>query len=60
MTVPSWVGGEHAIPEVDADFGEVALLPSTMKSVKSLTRFALRMGQMTPHRNNLAPRPSNL
>src|SRR3954470_16338630 len=37
---PSWVGENELIPEVDPDFDEVTLLPSTMKSVKVITRFS--------------------
>lgn len=47
MTVPSWVGENTLIPEVDADFGEVTLLPSTMKSVKSLTRFSNELARQS-------------
>ncbi|MEJ7634316.1 phage major capsid protein [Aeromicrobium sp.] len=35
-----WTGEAELIPERDVDFGEVSLLPSTMKSVKVITRFS--------------------
>jgi HK97 family phage major capsid protein len=37
---PDWHGENERITERDVDFGEVSLLPSTMKSVKTLTRFS--------------------
>lgn len=37
---PGWTGENEQIPERDADFDEVVLLPSTMKSVKVLTRYS--------------------
>lgn len=36
----SFVGENELIPEVDKDFDEVQLLPSTMKSLKTLTRYS--------------------
>ena len=39
MTTPSWVGENQLIPEVDATFGEVTLLDTTV-SLKSITRFS--------------------
>jgi HK97 family phage major capsid protein len=39
-TTPSWVGENTLIPEQDVDFDEIVLLPSTMKSIKVLTRFS--------------------
>jgi len=39
MTAPSWVGENQLIPEVDATFGEVTLLDTTV-SLKSITRFS--------------------
>lgn len=38
-TLP-FTGENELIPEQDYDFGELALLPSTMKSVKVITRFS--------------------
>lgn len=40
MTAPSWVSENTLIPESDPDFGEVTLLPETMKSLKTLTRYS--------------------
>ena len=40
MTTPAWHGENELITEVEPDFGEVTLLPSTMKSVKSRTASA--------------------
>jgi len=37
---PDWIGESELISERDVDFGEVELLPSTMKSVKSIVRFS--------------------
>ncbi len=39
-TDPSWTGESELITEVNPDFDEVQLLPSTMKSVKTLTRYS--------------------
>ncbi len=39
-TDPSWHGESELITEVNPDFDEVSLLPSTMKSVKVLTRYS--------------------
>jgi HK97 family phage major capsid protein len=39
-TDPSWHGESEPITEVNPDFDEVALLPSTMKSIKTLTRYS--------------------
>lgn len=47
MGAPAWVAENVAIPEVDADFGEVTLLPSTMKSLKSLTRFSNELARQS-------------
>lgn len=47
MGAPSWHGENEQITEVDADFGEVVLLPSTMKSVKSLTRFSNELARQS-------------
>src|SRR5699024_12587046 len=33
-----WTGENELIPEVDHEFGELQLLPSTMKSIKVLDR----------------------
>ncbi len=47
MTDPSWHGENELINEVEADFGEITLLPSTMKSVKSLTRFSNELARQS-------------
>lgn len=47
MTDPSWHGENELINEVEADFGELVLLPSTMKSVKSLTRFSNELARQS-------------
>lgn len=36
----SWVGESEVIPEHDPEFDELQLLPSTMKSVKVITRYS--------------------
>jgi HK97 family phage major capsid protein len=40
ITDPGWTGENGLIPERDVEFDEVILLPSTMKSIKVLTRFS--------------------
>ncbi len=47
MTTPSWHGENELIDEVDAGFGEITLLPSTLKSVKSLTRFSNELARQS-------------
>jgi HK97 family phage major capsid protein len=47
MDAPSWTGENELIPEVGADFGEITLLPSGMKSVKSLTRFSNELARQS-------------
>lgn len=47
MTDPAWHGENELITEVEADFGEITLLPSTMKSVKSLTRFSNELARQS-------------
>lgn len=47
MDAPSWHGENELIDEVDATFGEVTLLPSTLKSVKSLTRFSNELARQS-------------
>ena len=47
MTEPSWHGENELINEVDPDFGEVTLLPSTMKSIKSITRFSNELARQS-------------
>jgi len=47
MGAPNWHGENELITEVDPDFGEIVLLPSTMKSVKSLTRFSNELARQS-------------
>lgn len=47
MDEPAWIGENTLITEVDGDFDEVVLLPSTMKSVKSLTRFSNELARQS-------------
>lgn len=42
-----WTGENELIPEVDPEFGEVTLLPSTMKSIKVLTRFSNELARQS-------------
>lgn len=42
-----WVGESEQIPEWDTDFSEVQLLPSTMKSVKVLTRYSNELARQS-------------
>ncbi|GAB3698467.1 phage major capsid protein [Mariniluteicoccus flavus] len=44
---PGWTGENEAIPERDADFDELKLLPSTMKSVKVITRYSNEMARQS-------------
>lgn len=46
-TSPGWVGENEQIGEVDVAFDEVVLLPSTMKSVKTLTRFSNELARQS-------------
>lgn len=47
MDAPAFIGENTQITEVDATFDEVTLLPSTMKSVKSLTRFSNELARQS-------------
>ena len=42
-----WTGENELIPEVDHEFGELQLLPSTMKSIKVLTRFSNELARQS-------------
>ena len=42
-----WIGESELIPEWDTDFSEVQLLPSTMKSVKVLTRYSNELARQS-------------
>lgn len=43
----SFVGENELIPEVNPDFDEVQLLPSTMKSLKTLTRYSNELARQS-------------
>ena len=47
VTDPGWTGENELIPERDVEFDEVTLLPSTMKSVKTLTRFSNELARQS-------------
>lgn len=47
VTDPGFTGENEAIPERDVDFGEVTLLPSTMESVKVITRYSNEMARQS-------------
>lgn len=42
-----WVGENELIPEVDPEFGETTLLPSTMDSVKVITRYSNELARQS-------------
>lgn len=46
-TNPSWVGENELIPETDVEFDQVTLLPSTLKSVKTISRFSNEMARQS-------------
>jgi HK97 family phage major capsid protein len=46
-TSPSWHGENEQITEQDVDFDEIVLLPSTMKSIKVLTRFSNELARQS-------------
>lgn len=46
-TSPEWHGENEQITEVNADFDEITLLPSTMKSVKVLTRYSNELARQS-------------
>ena len=43
----AWIGENEKIPEHDPEFGELTLLPSTMKSIKVLTRFSNELARQS-------------
>lgn len=43
----NWYGQNEQIGEVDPDFGETVLLPSTMKSVKVITRYSNELARQS-------------
>ena len=42
-----WTGESEQIPEVDAEFDEIQLMPSTMKSVKVITRYSNELARQS-------------
>ena len=42
-----WVGENEQIPEVDPEFSETVLLPSTMQSVKVITRYSNELARQS-------------
>ncbi|MGI8576485.1 MAG: phage major capsid protein [Nocardioidaceae bacterium] len=46
-TAPGWIGENTQIPSVDVSFDEIVLLPSTMQSVKTLTRFSNELARQS-------------
>jgi len=46
-TAPGFVGENTVIPEVDATFDEIELLPSTLQSVKTLTRYSNELARQS-------------
>lgn len=46
-TDPDWYGENELIADEDVDFDEVTLLPSTIKSVKTLTRFSNELARQS-------------
>ena len=46
-TTVSWVAENEQIPEANPDFDEVTLLPSTMKSLKTLTRYSNELARQS-------------
>lgn len=47
ITDPGWTGESELIPERDVDFDEISLLPSTMKSVKVITRYSNELARQS-------------
>jgi len=46
-TSPAWHGESELITEVNPDFNEVSLLPSTMKSIKTMTRYSNELARQS-------------
>lgn len=46
-TSPSWHGENEQITEVNPDFDELHLLPSTMESIKTLTRYSNELARQS-------------
>lgn len=47
ITDPGWTGEAEAIPERDVDFDEIHLMPSTMKSVKVISRYSNELARQS-------------
>src|SRR5699024_4642860 len=47
LDAAGWTGESELIPEVDAEFSEVQLLPSTMDSVKVITRYSNELARQS-------------
>src|SRR5690606_12916124 len=47
LSALGWTGESELIPEVDAEFSEVQLLPSTMDSVKVITRYSNELARQS-------------
>lgn len=46
-TNPTFIGENELIPEVEGDFDEMHLMPSTMKSIKVITRFSNELARQS-------------
>ncbi|WP_431711104.1 phage major capsid protein [Glutamicibacter uratoxydans] len=46
-TDPAWHGQNELITEVEADFDEVLLLPDTIKSIKTITRYSNELARQS-------------
>src|SRR5690349_5526342 len=46
-TTVGFVGENELIPEADADFDEVVLMPTTMKSIKTLTKYSNELARQS-------------
>lgn len=46
-TAPTFVGQNELIPDRDVDFDEISLLPSTMKAIKTLTKFSNELARQS-------------
>lgn len=44
---PDWIGESEVITEKDVDFGELHLLPSTMKSIKTISRYSNELARQS-------------
>ncbi|MGW5525135.1 phage major capsid protein [Gordonia sp. NPDC003950] len=46
-SAPGWVGESELIPEADVQFDEINLMPSTLKSIKTLIRFSNELARQS-------------